>query len=126
MPLPRATPNCDSLPAQKKRWWLAILACCIFVYLSVVVLLHSPHVATGDLAVCLHNAVRMLHGQLIFRDYDHFTLPGTDVLYMALFKLFGIRAWIPQAMLVLIGVLLACLSFVISRQLHGCGVRGCR
>jgi hypothetical protein len=116
MSLPIATPDCESLPAQR-RWLPILLACCGFLYLSVFALPHIPHVATGDQAVYLHNAVRMLDGQLIYRDYDHFALPGTEVLYTVLFKLFGVRAWIPQAMLVLIGVLLAGLSFVISRQL---------
>jgi len=58
----------------------------------------------------------MFDGQLIYRDYDHFTTPGTEVLYAALFKLFGVRAWIPQAMLVLVGVAIAWLSIEISQK----------
>jgi hypothetical protein len=59
----------------------------------------------------------MIDGEMIYRDFDHFTLPGTSVLYFALFKLFGIRAWIPQAMLVVVGTLIAWLSFGICEKL---------
>jgi len=59
----------------------------------------------------------MLDGEMIYRDYDHFTFPGTDVLYAALFKCFGVRAWIPQAMLVVLGASMVWLIIFISRKL---------
>jgi hypothetical protein len=102
---------------DQARTWLTLftlLACGIFLYLEVFVLPATPRLAIGDQSIYLHDATRMLEGQIIYRDYDHFTLPGTDVLYAALFKLFGVRAWIPQAMLVLIGVVTAWLCSVIS------------
>lgn len=89
----------------------------VFVYLQVFILPHTPRFASGDQAIYLHHATRMLHGELIYRDYDHFTLPGTDLLYMALFRAFGIRMWIPQAMLILIGVCLGVLITVASRSI---------
>jgi hypothetical protein len=61
----------------------------------------------------------MLEGQLIYRDFDHFTLPATHVGYLALFKLFGVRAWVPQAMLIVIGVTTAWLCFEISKTVLG-------
>jgi hypothetical protein len=101
---------------QAKTWFVlfTLVACGVFLYLEVFVLPATPPLATGDQSIYLHNATRLLEGQIIYRDYDHFTLPGTDVLYAALFRLFGVRAWIPQAMLVLIGVVNAWLSIVIS------------
>ncbi|HLZ40993.1 MAG TPA: glycosyltransferase family 39 protein [Candidatus Sulfotelmatobacter sp.] len=89
----------------------------IFIYLQVFVLPCTPRLASGDQAIYLHHATRMLAGELIYRDYDHFTFPGTDVLYAALFKLFGVHAWIPQAMLVVLGATLVWLIFRISRKL---------
>jgi hypothetical protein len=96
--------------------WLVLLACGIFLYLQVFILPATPRVASGDQAIYLHHATRMLEGQFIYRDYDHFTTPGTDVLYALLFRLFGVKAWIPQAMLILVGVLMAWLSTVISKH----------
>ena len=112
-------PTADRSAAPTHQKWLVpliLLAGCAFLYLQVFVLPDIPHVASGDQAIYLHHAARMLEGQLIYRDYDHFTTPGTDVLYAALFKLFGVKAWIPQAMLILIGVLTAWLVVEISKK----------
>jgi MFS family permease len=107
-----------STPFAAKKWLTPVflLTCCAFLYLQVFIVPDTPHVAAGDQAIYLHHAARMLDGELIYRDYDHFTTPGTDVLYAALFKLFGVRAWIPQAMLIVVGVIIAWLSLGISRQ----------
>jgi len=107
-----------SVRGSRKNWLMPtiLLACGAFLYLQVFVLPDIPHVAAGDQAIYLHHAARMFEGQLIYRDYDHFTPPGTDVFYAALFKFFGVRAWIPQAMLVLIGVLIAWLGIQISNK----------
>jgi hypothetical protein len=96
-----------------------ILLCFLFLYLQVFVFPGTPRLASGDQAIYLHHAARMLEGEMIYRDYDHFTLPGTDVLYMTLFKLFGVRAWIPQAMLILVGISLMWLVIFISRKVIG-------
>src|ERR1700685_2978464 len=101
-----------------------LLACGTFLYLQVFVLPGTPRSASGDQAIYLHHATRMLDGQIIYRDYDHFTLPGTDVVYAMLFELFGVRAWIPQAMLILIGVVTVWLSIRISRALLDGGSPG--
>src|ERR1700733_9101267 len=93
------------------------LGCSLFLFLETFVPPFTPRAAAGDQAIYLHNAARMFEGQMIYRDYDHFTPPGTDVLYFALFRLFGIRAWIPQALLVVVGVLIVYLSFKICRHL---------
>ncbi len=103
-----------------RRWLvLLLLVCGIFLYLEVFVIPCIPRAAVGDQTVYLHDAARMFEGQLVFRDYDHFTFPGMEMLYLVLFKLFGVRAWIPQLMLVLIGLLLVWLSVKISMNLLG-------
>jgi len=110
--------DASPLPASSRRLTCSIVALsCAFVYLQVFVLPCTPYVASGDQAIYLHNATRMLHGEMIYRDYDHFTLPGTDVFYAALFKCFGVRAWIPQAVLIVLGTLLVGLIIVVSQKL---------
>jgi hypothetical protein len=112
-------PTPDLSKPQSKNWLVPsiLLACGAFVYLQVFVFPATPRVAIGDQSIYLHNAARMYEGQLIYRDYDYFTLPGTDVLYFVLFKLFGVRAWIPQMMLLLAGVVSAWLSIKITARL---------
>jgi hypothetical protein len=102
------------------RTWLILLillASCLFLYLQVFVLPSTPRAALGDQSLYLHNAARMYGGELIYQDYDYFTLPGTDVLYLALFKIFGIRTWIPQALLITVGVLSMWISIKISSKI---------
>ena len=103
--------------------WIAptvALVSAIFIYLQTFVLPATPRLATGDQGIYLHDATRMLNGEMIYRDYDHFTLPGTDVLYVALFQGFGVRAWIPQLILVILGLALVWLVLSISKKLmHG-------
>jgi len=106
------------LAATSKRAWLtlAIFLSCLFLYLQVFVPPSTARLATGDQAIYLNNGARMLAGEMIYRDYDHFTLPGTDVTYMALFRLFGVRAWIPQAVLIVLGTSLVWLIVVVSTK----------
>src|SRR5437764_8974520 len=72
---------------------LVLVASAIFLYLQLFALPAIPRVATGDQSIYLNSAARIYEGQLIYRDYDQFTFPATDVLYLGLFKLFGVRAW---------------------------------
>jgi hypothetical protein len=107
------------MTVRSEKWFMLamILAGCCFLYLQVFILPAVPVIAEGDQAIFLQNATRMLEGQTIYRDYDSLTLPGTDVVYFVFLKLFGDRTWIPQAALVLIGILLFWLTVVISRTL---------
>jgi hypothetical protein len=104
-------------PSSRRLTFFVVVLSCVFVYLQVFALPSTPYVASGDQAIYLHNATRMLHGEMIYRDYDHFTLPGTDVVYAALFKCFGVRAWIPQVVLVVLGGSLVWLIICVSRTL---------
>src|SRR5579862_5771304 len=115
------TPPLQSIhvPRQKKR---LVLGCVLFVsalflFLQNFILPGVPRIANGDQGIHLSLAARMLDGQLPYRDYDHFPLPGTDVLYVALFKVFGVRAWIAPVMLILLGVSFMWLSIRISEKL---------
>jgi hypothetical protein len=106
-------------PGFHPKTWLVLvilLGSGIFLYLQLFVFPATPRAATGDQSLYLHNAARMYGGQIIYRDYDYFTLPGTDVLYLGLFELFGIKNWIPQVMLVGVGVLSMWLSIIIASK----------
>ena len=98
---------------------LVLIGSAIFLYLQVFILPATPRIATGDQSIYLHSAARMYDGEMIYRDYDQLTLPGTDVLYLALFKIFGVRAWIPQLMLVAAGFVSTWLAIVIAAKVVG-------
>lgn len=52
----------------------------------------------------------------MYRDFFQFTPPATGLVYFVLFKLLGPRAWIPNTVLLVMGLALAWLSVVISRK----------
>jgi len=59
----------------------------------------------------------MLEGQVIYRDFFEFLPPGIDLVYLTILKFVGSHAWVPNALLVLLGVCLANLCIVISKHL---------
>lgn len=68
------------------------------------------------------NASRVLQGQVIYKDFFNFTLPGTELVYALLFRTFGVRAWVPNVTLIVLGVSLGWCSVLISRHLVTGGV----
>src|SRR5579863_1197843 len=116
--VPIRYPAPDRLRPRSRTWLVpcVLLASGLFLYLQVFVLPATPRAAIGDQSLYLHNAARMYDGQLIYRDFDYFTLPGTDVLYLGLFELFGIRTWIPQMLLLVVGIATMWLSITIASK----------
>lgn len=104
---------------QPPRWfhYCFLVFAAAFLYLELFVLPATPIAGTDhDQSLYLHNAMRMFDGQMIYRDFFQFTPPGTELVYLALFKLFGVRAWIPNATLVVLGLSLTWLCVFISRK----------
>jgi len=64
----------------------------------------------------------MFDGQMIYRDFFQFSTPGTSAIYFLLFKIFGLRLWIPGLSLLLLGLVLAALGVVISKKVMGPGL----
>jgi hypothetical protein len=75
--------------------------CALFCFLRS----RSSAEATGYCSLC---GLRIVHGQVLYRDFFELVTPGTDLLYAAGFKLFGVHAWILQAWTILLGVALSC------------------
>jgi len=113
MPAPFGA-NRGTLPSRTVVWFL--LGALVFLYLSLFILPTTPIYFAGDSSVYLLNAKRMLEGESIYRDFFQFTLPGTEVFYLTLFKLVGPRIWIPNATLIVLGLGLPALVMYVSRK----------
>jgi hypothetical protein len=85
------------------------------LYLNAFIFPHTPIYQGGTAAIWILDATKMLQGQVIYRDFFEFSLPGTQVLYLLLFKWLGVRAWIPSAVWVALGGGLAWTCVVISK-----------
>ena len=90
----------------------------LFLYLNLFIFPATPLIdPSADEELYLANARRLFDGEVLYRDFTHFTFPGTETLYLGLFNIFGIRPWIGNAMLLLVGLGLTWLMLVISRRL---------
>jgi len=88
----------------------------VFLYFSLFYLPDIPIHLLTDQVTLLFDARQMLDGRMIYRDFFQFTLPGTQVVYFGLFKMFGVRTWIPNAMLIVLGLSIMVLMVVIGRK----------
>src|ERR1700744_5129223 len=94
------------LPAgQIRRTYIVpfLTAALVFLYLRTFLLPGTALTPFGDEIHYFMHAVRMLHGQLPYRDYFTFVPPGTDVLYAAVFRLLGVHPWVAQGLIVVVG-----------------------
>ncbi len=101
---------------RKPQPWL-LFASFVFLYLHLFIPPFTPIWTGGDAMIWLHDAHRMLGGEVLYRDFVQITLPGADLLYFAAFKVFGLRMWIPNVMLLVVGMTLTWLSYFIAASI---------
>lgn len=96
---------------------ISIWVCCFaYLYLLLFKWPNVPFFHGADQMVYLENARRMLAGHVIYRDFFEFLAPGTDLVYLSLFKIFGVRAWIANFALLVLGLSLTSLIVVTARK----------
>jgi hypothetical protein len=83
---------------------LSFAAALIFLYLRTFRLPATPFIGIGDQILFFARGARMAHGQVLYRDFFELVPPGTDLLYAAGFRLFGIHAWVMQAWAIALGL----------------------
>jgi hypothetical protein len=99
---------------------LSFVGALVFLYLRTFLLPATPFVAVSDQTLFFARAVRIIHGEVIYRDFFELVPPGTDLLYAALFHIFGIHAWIMQAWGIVLGLALSSvITLIAGRILRG-------
>ena len=96
---------------------VAIAGALFFLYLRTFILPAAPLIAHDDQALFFVRAARMLHGQVLYRDFFELVPPGIDLLYYAAFRLLGIHSWIMQAWSIVLGLALFCVITLIARRM---------
>ena len=94
-----------------------LLGCAAYLYASLFANPETPYLLGGDQVSFWMFAQRMLHGEQIYRDFFQFTPPGTDLVYLIVFKLFGPRIWTTNLVVLLLGVALCLLCWRIARSI---------
>src|SRR5215469_3536983 len=108
------------MPSERKAIPILAISLCVFVYLYLILFVppRTPFdLSFGDNGLALREAVRILQGQVIYRDFFDVHFPGTQYFYALLIRLFGAQAWIPNASLLCLGLGFLWASIVISRPL---------
>jgi hypothetical protein len=67
---------------------------CAFLYLRTFLLPATPFAMTDDQNLFLARAIRIVQGQIPYRDFFEIVTPGTDLMYALGFRVFGIHAWV--------------------------------
>ena len=88
-----------------------------FLYLQLFILPNVPMLPSGDQTLYLLDGWRLLDGEVMYRDFFQFNVPGSETAWCTLFYLFGVRVWVVNAALICLGVGFAWTSVVISRKL---------
>lgn len=89
----------------------------IFIYSQLFQFPFTPIYFEGDNLVTVSNAMRMLDGEVIYRDFFHLTPPGAELIYCALFSVFGVKVWVVNFVILTLGFAQAALLWFFARDL---------
>jgi hypothetical protein len=116
-------PCMTELPARASdhlstsRFALAFAGAAAFLYLRTFLLPGTPFVAHDDQTLFFARATHILQGQVIYRDFFEFVPPGTELLYAAGFRIFGVHAWLLQAWSIALGLALFSAVTLLARRI---------
>lgn len=97
---------------------LLVLASSLYLYCFAFFPPFVPvYSGIGDYLLYLAPAQRMYEGELIYRDFFEFIGPGLTLVNLSFFKLFGLRPWVPNLLMVLLGAGLVWVGIAIARKL---------
>src|ERR1700722_13929190 len=108
---------CGRLRYPDRKNVLFLSAILTFLYLRCFLLPGTPLAAQYDAVFYFEHAKQILSGWIPFRDYFAFVLPGTDLLYAGIFRVFGVRAWVAAAIAILLGLALTAVVLRISQKM---------
>jgi hypothetical protein len=96
---------------------LFLLFLSAFVFLQIFILPFKPVFVEGDQMIPVSNAMRILDGEVVYRDFFHFIAPGADLWYALLFSIFGTKIWILNATIFILALAQIILVFAFSKRL---------
>ena len=96
---------------------LFLAAAGVFLYLRTFLLPATPFAATDDQSLFFARAVRILQGQVPYRDFFEIVTTGTDLIYAVGFRLFGIHAWVMPMWTIATGLAFSLLITYIAAQI---------
>jgi hypothetical protein len=89
----------------------------LYLYANLFARPGTPYLLGGDQVYFWTYAQRLLYGEQVYRDFFQFTPPGTDLLYLGIFKLLGPRIWTTNLVVLLLDATLCLLCLRMARLL---------
>jgi hypothetical protein len=96
---------------------LVLVGIASYLYFNLFVFFNVPVLQGDDQVFFWMNAQRMLHGERVYLDFFQYTPPGTDLLFLAMFKLFGPRIWVLNAAVLALGAALSAVCYTVASQI---------
>lgn len=104
--------------APPERYYIGLLlGSAVYLWANLFANPTTPLLLSGDQVFFWMDAQRMLHGEEIYRDFFQFTPPGVDLVYWSAFKLFGPRIWVPNLVVLVLGLVFCLLCWRVSRSI---------
>ena len=88
----------------------------VFIYSQLFQFPLTPIYFEGDNLFSVSNALRMLDGEVIYRDFFHLTPPGAELVYEMLFTAFGVKIWVLNLVILFLGMVQVWLLWFFSRK----------
>jgi hypothetical protein len=120
LPVTAASEHRQTLPATLVADWrllVLLLGGAAFLCANLYSWRLQPFLLGGDQVFLWTAAWRMLLGDRLYQDYLQFTPPGVHLIYLGLFRVFGPRIWVTNAMALALGVLSTGLCYALARQI---------
>jgi dolichyl-phosphate-mannose-protein mannosyltransferase len=90
-----------------------------YLYFTLFIFPGTPVLLSGDQVFFWMFGQRMLSGELPYLNFFQFTPPGTDLAYFSAFKAFGVRVWVTNTVVLVLGLALCWVCFLIARRIMG-------
>ncbi len=89
----------------------------LFLYLQLFQFPFTPYYFPGDHLIHISVGMRLLDGEVLYRDVFQITPPGTELWYAIFFAIFGLKVWILNFTILALNLALVWLAWYFSRQL---------
>src|SRR3569833_313577 len=96
---------------------LLLLICSLYLAANLFANPETPFLIGGDQEFFWTRAQQKFYGEHIYRDFFEFTPPGTDLIYLCAFELFGPRIWVAYLIVLLLGISLSWLCWRIASSI---------
>ncbi len=96
---------------------LLLVGVAAYLYFNLFLFPRTAFLLGGDQVYFWMDAQRMLDGGRIYQDFLQFTPPGTDLVYLAFFKVFGLKVWVTNVVVLVLGVALCWMCFALATEI---------